>query len=148
MFSRSKPEWEGLSGREKKTVKDKKNNFRHLLNMTKFLRKCHVIEYKTTKSEFNWIAKLLIRSWRVRAACNLYPCPRSFISPFFDHNFFVYQVRFRKEQGKPLEPGYMLQPQNSLNYGFTLLCNPQPSILDLKCSIVMQILKAWERLKW
>lgn len=23
----------------------------------------------------------------MRAACNLYPCPRSFISPFFDHNF-------------------------------------------------------------
>lgn len=37
-----------------------------------------------------------------------------------------------KEQGKPLEPGYMLQPQNSLNYGFTLLSNPQPSILDLQ----------------
>ena len=53
-----------------------------------------------------------------------------------------------KEQGKPLEPGYMLQPQNSLNYGFTLLSNLQPSILDLKSSIVMQILKAWERLKW
>ena len=45
-----------------------------------------------------------------------------------------------KEQGKPLEPGYMLQPQNSLNYGLALLSNPQPSILDLKCSIVMQIL--------
>ena len=90
MFSRSKPEWVGLSGREKKTIKDnKKTTFAICSTWQRFSGKCHVISYKATKGEFNWIAKLLIRPWRVRAACNLYPCPRSFISPFFDHHFLL-----------------------------------------------------------
>ena len=91
MFSRSKPEWEGLSGGEKKTVRDNKKQ------LSPFAQHDNVSQGNVTwsrtkhatKGEFNWIAKLLIRPWRVRAACNLYPCPRSFISPFFDHHFLL-----------------------------------------------------------
>ena len=166
MFSRSKPEWEGLSGREKKTVRDNKKQ------LSPFAQHDNVSQGNVTWSRRKQQRVSLIEllsSWFARGACELHVtctlvlevlsllssiiifCSVYFRAPFsffWSVLFLSSQVCFMKEQGKPLEPGYMLQPQSSLNYGFTLLSNPQPSILDLKSSIVMQILKAWERLKW
>ena len=69
MFSRSKPEWEGLSRREKKTVKDnKKTTFAICSTWQRFSGKCHVISYKATKSELIE----LLSSWSARGACALH----------------------------------------------------------------------------
>lgn len=166
MFSRSKPEWEGLSGREKKTFRDNKKQ------LSPFAQHDNVsqgnVTWSRTKQQRVSLIELL-SSWSARGACELHVtctlvlevlsllssiiifCLVYFRAPF---SFFWSRLisflssLFHERTRKTLGTRIHVTPAEQLNYGFTLLSNPQPSILDLKCSIVMQILKAWERLKW
>lgn len=69
MFSRSKPEWEGLSGREKKTVRDNKKQ------LSPFAQHDNVsqgnVTWSRTKQQRVSLIELL-SSWSARGACELH----------------------------------------------------------------------------